>query len=551
MKNILKIALVAISANCSADAANVIKNMSDHRMNFEHRAMTDIFTAVNSDQIKQIMQNLQGAKLKGMILHDFDVKGTQTEKADILVSLHNTEVVSYHIIKKSNDLKSLVDKPSKGYHLFTDALKNSIDTNEQKSEFKSKFHVAPLRRAALKEALENPGTFNHVKFAKEKQLTPAFINKTFEETFEQVNVATKMKKDADILHHDLIKILFSPIGHNTAEQYIEGKINAFIDYMTKVVPPQSNMAEAQITAHLHYIIAKDITSHPSLPLYKGFLSTLPHFMHYTKNYHSKESLKEKCEISIFLNYSIETHSNDSTAHLINNNMNLIHDRIANHYVKNTEKFIYNYQALTNAIANLIQKIKAIPNSDQFRDNLINRINKYQIHNFDSSEEEADAMYLDELYFADHTSLFQANTTNISGQYKMVVNLFDNDWTFPNASYFEGKSLNINSLTNSDIRYETLFGTSLYNSKMPDPLKAMLRNDRNDLIYTLQNNFNILSLNEKVKEMLSTNPVSKAKLDTLESKDFFNLCAALVTYANLRNKAPNLQALINKSLTPQP
>ena len=551
MKNIVKVALVALISTCNADNAKIISGMNEYRARFEHDITTKVLEATKSPELKQIISGLNDpkAKLTGFVLRDIEVatniSGSNTDiaRTDILVNLHDSKQASYHIVLDSNVLSdfSRNNTPQSGYYLLTDELKNKINANTQKSDYA----IAPLRQEMLQESFKNPGVeFDHVKFLKENQLTREKINKNAVETLTQVNQATEMKQDTYKFATDLFK------GFVTDQSVITTVNTIFSDFittMTEIANPSIVFDAEEFQRELRkFSTEHNLTNN----IYEALLSTMNLFERYATNLVSKNALKDQCKFEIFSIFG-KTDISDTIAEQIHQNILRILQYTNNFFqptYNNNPK--YNAEGIKDtiqAIKNEVAKIADINISEHS----YNVILQYEssIEEFDFSEEIGNAIYLDTMYFAldSGDSENKMKLLDLSRQNKIVSKLFEHDLVFSTSPYSESIQYDIMGTLSGTIRNGIVLNMFLYNSALNSEIKTFLSGNPQLIADFLSKNGDFI-LTEKWKGIVKSirGVVYGAELNKLTQQDYLNLYNSLLVFTDslTMNKLRTLEKFLN-------
>ncbi len=551
MKNILKVALVAIVSTCNAD---VPAGMNNYRARFEHDITTKILEATKSPEVKQIISGLNNpkAKLTGFVLRDIEIyNGVYIPtRSDVLVSLHDNKPSSYHILFGNSALLdfSRQNIPQVGYYLLNDELKNKINASTQKSSYE----IAPLRQEILKESFKNPGVeFDHVKFLKENQLTREKINKNAVETLTQVNQATKMKQDTYKFFHNLSLELIKDKSVITKANSI---FDDFITKMIDVTNPTIGFDETRFANAFSQFATKEFL-HPSNITYKAFNNCKSFFERYAQSLNSLNSLKDQCKYKIFSTFGNKD-APDAISEKIHQNIVGILQYTNNSFQPGySERQKYDAKKIKDAIQAIKNEVAKIADAD-IKTKISQLINGYEssIEEFDFSEEIGNAIYLDTMYFSldSQDSENKMKLLDLSRQNKIVSKLFEHDLIFPTTPY-PNISFTVTTLLRDYIdSHSTFFGMSLYNSVLNSEIKHFLSKKNGD-------KFNVLSeffaqngefiLNNKIlfiKLMKNDVSVSGKTLNKFTTQDYLNLYNSLLVFTDslAMNKLRTLERFLN-------
>ena len=600
MKNILKVALVAMISTCNADPSSdrTIKTLTND-INYYRKVVESNITEALYKSTKEIdmdgikanakSKDLKNVKLEGLILYGVPVPTTESDahSVDFLISMHEGSL-NYNIVHaKSYDgevtspslagyVKDQV--PSEGYFVLTDDLKNNISENgSANSAYKPDFGITPLRAEAFKSALSNPTVqFDKAKFLKENQLTDPKLQDTTSSTLEQIKTVTKLKQDTDHLHFDLNKAL---ISDTSLLEDLDGLIDSFVQNIEQYTRPDYEKTLKYIKGILIREIDENLQIKDNNILKLAFLESADIFLQYSKSRTSNSNsdysidlLKTKCKNQIsdtLASFTVmgNTHLNSDQKKLLMSAIRSINEKMEEIHkgMLNAKDTTHNSQYNANQITTALSEVKSIINSLSgtvdigSMTQLLNKYESEKLKAFDFADEIGNEIYLNESFYAIDSidKITQLRLLQLSRHNKIASDIFNYDMVFPKQgiSGSENKSTFISLLKNA-MQSNKFFGMYLYNSQIgtneiKDPLKS--RTDSIKLFDFLNENKSNLLFNDTLKDILKDSRTTQNAINKLTEEDYTQLYSAIYVKSDHEHmkKFANLQDYLRDVQTQQP
>ncbi len=591
MKNILKIALVAMISTCNADPVSdrtigiLTGLINNNRKMVESNVTEALYNAtkeVKMDDIKAHAKtkNLKNVKLEGFVLYGVPVPAFEagTHKVDFLVSMHEGSL-NYNIVHvkdhnneaTSPSLTGYVKEqvPSEGYFVLTDEAKNKISENgNANSAYKPGFGITPLRAEAFKSALSHPTVqFDKAKFLKESQLTEKDMKESTSDTLAQIKAATELKQDTDHLNFDLNASLISDANLVNG---LDTLIDSFVQNIAQHVKPGDGKKEPEIRAILTREVNENLEIKNNAFLTRAFNESYSIFLKYVKSNgptihsdYSIELLKAKCKNLIShdlatLTIANNTHMNNdeksalrSTIANINIKMSKIHRNMLNMESEDHQNTEYNH----NKIITELGEIKSIINSISnilVKNSLMNLVTKYEekLIQFDSSDEVGNEIYLNESFYSINGSdkTTQLRLLNLSRYNKTAIDVLNHDMVFPSIIPGGEVLMETSELLNDALAMNKLFRMSLYNSQIGIALSNNAESKA--LVSFLRDSKENMLFSERLKNILKTQSTTQNAINELTPEDYTQLYSAVYVKSDYEHmkKFANLQDYLRNRQT---